>query len=292
MAMPTQPTTTSICTEALTRYLNGATPTSTDITRAGTYGFEKVKRDIMNLGRSWKPLISTCYDLTVEGIPQYSNPADFEKDFSVGLMTADREGLLSAVASASSVTLEVDEDAIKTEVVGKLLLLTSGTYAKEAQFVKAYNSTTRVCTMETAFPGAPSVNDGYMIVNSIFDLYPLDLALYDQFQHFGKTAEPKRFTQIPDGSVGKLALKPIPDDVYGIHRRYYIDLMKLDTTSTLYSTILRRWAGVFEQGVYVWKLTEDDDRYAAQNEMYQAMLMALMASDMEGFDPDALKQGG
>lgn len=292
MAMPTQPTTTSICTEALTRYLNGATPTSADITRAGTYGFEKVKRDIMNLGRSWKPLISTCYDLTVEGIPQYSNPADFEKDFSVGLMTADREGLLSAVASASSVTLEVDEDAIKTEVVGKLLLLTSGTYAKEAQFVSAYNSTTRVCTMETAFSGAPSVNDGYMIVNSIFDLYPLDLALYDQFQHFGKTDEPKRFTQIPDGSVGKLALKPIPDDVYGIHRRYYVDLMKLDTTSTLYNTILRRWAGVFEQGVYVWKLTEDDDRYAAQNEMYQAMLMALMASDMEGFDPAALKQGG
>jgi hypothetical protein len=61
--------------------------------------------------------------------------------------------------------------------------------------------------------------------------------------------------------------------------------MKLDTESTRYSTILRRWANIFEQGVFVWKLAEDDDRYETENQNYQNMLITLMAHDLYGFDP-------
>jgi len=85
--------------------------------------------------------------------------------------------------------------------------------------------------------------------------------------------------------VGQLALHPVPDAVYGIRRRYYADLLKLDTDGTLYSTLLRKWANVFEQGVFVWKLLEDDDRYDTENKIYQQLLVNLQMTDLDGYVP-------
>jgi len=49
---------------------------------------------------------------------------------------------------------------------------------------------------------------------------------------------------------------------------YHADLRRLDTSSNLYDTILRRWADVFEQGVYTWALGEDDNRYEREFQVY------------------------
>jgi hypothetical protein len=54
------------------------------------------------------------------------------------------------------------------------------------------------------------------------------------------------------------------------------------TGVTIYETILRRWAGLFEQGVYVWKLGEDDDRFSSESQIYYTMLQATAAIDLDG----------
>lgn len=290
MAAPTQPTKTTIAVESLKRFLNGGTPTATDITRAEDYGLEKVKRDIMNIGKTWRPLIKTCYDITKVGVSHYTNPSDYECDYSVGLMTGDHTGVLQTVASTSSVTLAATEDATQTESEGKYLLLTSGAGVDQAQMIDDYSATTKIAAMASAYATLPVAGDGYMIVNSITDLTQISAGLYDQFQYPGKAGTPKRYSFIPNETIGELALQPVPNAVFGLRRRYYVDLMKLDITGSLYSTILRRWAGVFEQGVYVWKLAEDDDRYTEQNQIYQSMLMAIMGADLDGFSGEALKQ--
>jgi len=291
MGAPSAPTPTTIVTEALKRYLNGATPTVTQITRAEDYGLEKVKRDIMNLGRTWHPLLKIVYDITVAGVSHYANPADFEANYSVGYMSGDHSGVLGTVTSTSVVDLAADEDVTQAQAEGKWLLITSGTGVDQAQVIDNYNISTKRATMAAVYGTLCVTGDGYIVVDSIAPLRDMkSIALYDRYQHPGISGTPTKYVHVPNTTVGQLALYPIPNSVGGLQRRYYVDLMLLDTDSTLYSTVLRRWAGVFEQGVFVWKLGEDDDRYAAQNQMYQAMLIALAAYDLDGFDKEALKQ--
>jgi hypothetical protein len=292
MTIPTAPTPTTLVTEALTRFLNGGTPDSGEITRALDYGLEKVKRDIMGIGKTWRPLLRLVYDITKVGVSHYDNPADFEQDLSVGLMSGSHTGLLGTVTSVSLVTLASVEDAIQGEVEGKYLLLTSGTGVDQAEIVDDYNLTTKVCLMASAYAVLPVVPVGYMIVNQITDLTKTSMGRYDQFEYPGRPGIPERFIPITNQTVGQLALHPVPAAIYGIRRRYYADILKLDTTGTLYNTLLRKWANVFEQGVFVWKLQEDDDRYEAQNAIYQQMLMNLLTTDLDGYTPPApAKQG-
>ena len=104
MPAPSAPTKTTIATEALKRFLNGATPEATDITRAEDYGLEKVKRDIMNLGRTWRPLLKTVYDITVAGVSYYANPSDFDSNYSVGYMSGNHLRFFPIIALNSYVS--------------------------------------------------------------------------------------------------------------------------------------------------------------------------------------------
>ncbi|MCE5336832.1 MAG: hypothetical protein LLG06_19820 [Desulfobacteraceae bacterium] len=295
MTAPSQPTKTTICTEALKRALNGGTPEAADITRAEDYGLEKVKRDIMALGKTWKPLLRIVYDITKVGVPSYANPADFEQDFTVGLMNGTHTGALTTVTSTSIVDLAADEDVTQAQAEGKYLLITSGTGVDQAQIIDDYNATTKRATMAAAYATLCVTGDGYMVANSIAPLRKIPLALYNLYQHPGVAGTPAKFTQIENQTVGELALYPVPNAVFGLQRHYYADLMKLDMALDLYSTILRRWAAVLEQGVYVWKLGEDDNRYDVENQAYQALLIGIMKDDLAGFDPEKLanvaKQG-
>lgn len=290
MSMPTQPTAATITTEALKRFLNGGTPDTDEVTRATDYGLESVKRDIMNLGKRWKPLESTIYQITKVGVSHYDNPADFEDNASAGIMSGSHTGTLTNVASAQIMTLGIAENATQGEAEGKYLLITSGNGANQAQVIDDYNPSTRVATLQAALTNLPNITDGYIVVNSIDDLTKISNERYEQYKYPGVPDIPCRYAEISNDTVGQIVLHPVPNAVYGIKRRYFIDLMKLDLSSTRYLTILRRWASVFEQGVYAWKLGEDDDRYTAEYQKYQSMLVALAAHDLSGFNPEKLKQ--
>jgi hypothetical protein len=286
MTMPTAPTATSLVTEALTRFLNGGVPDPDEVTRGIDYGLEKVKRDIMGLGKTWKPLLHTTFKIASVGLWHYDNPTDFEKYLSVGLMDGTHTGALINVAGAA-MTLSPTENALPRECVGKWLLITSGNGVNQARVIIDYVFATKVATLSSPYYTTPNVLDGYMIVDSIKDLNEIKIERYDQYKHPGIPGEPVRYAPVVNGTLGKLYLHPVPDAVYGLQLRYFIDLMKLDVSSTRYPTILRRWANIFEQGVFVWKLAEDDDRYETENQSYQSMLITLMAHDLYGFDPVA-----
>ncbi len=283
MAAPAQPTATTIVTEALKRFLNTTdAPDAADISRATDYGLEKAKRDIMLLGRKWRPLLITCYDILAAGISHYDNPSDFECDFDAYLMRGEHTGTLSAVTSASNVTLAADEDVAAADAPGRWLLITSGTGVDQAQQISAYNATTKVCVMAAAYATAPVQNDTYMIVTEFRELRYKHPKLYDRYDHPGSPGVPSIYSNLKNSSIGQFVVYPVPNNTMGVRRRYYADFMRLDVAGTLYSTILRRWAPVLEQGVYVWKLGEDDDRFQAENQIYQGMLQALAVNDLDG----------
>jgi hypothetical protein len=179
----------------------------------------------------------------------------------------------------------VEEDAIQGEVEGKHLLLTSGTGVDQAQIVDDYDTVTKIVILSAPYDVLPKLPVGYMVVNQIKDLIKISTGRYEQFEYPGRPGEPERFIPIINNTAGQLALHPVPDAVYGIRRRYYADLLKLNTDETLYATLLRKWANVFEQGVYVWKLGEDDDRYDKENGIYQQLLTNLLVTDLDGYTP-------
>ena len=281
------PTATLIVTEALTAQNNGTAPSdAAEITRGIDYGLEKVKRDLMQLGKKWRPLLKTDYAVTIAGDADYANPSDFEAYRKVRLMSGDHADTLSAVASTSVMTLKADEDATKVQVDGKWLLITSGTGVNQAKQIKSYVFATKVATMAEAFSTSPVLGDGYLIVNNMKGLSEYGRGIFEALAWDWYPGTPARFTVVENATVGFMRLHPVPNAVFGLERTYYADLMKLDITegsTLLYSSILRRWAGLFTQGVYVWALGEDDDRYPRENEIYQSMLVQTATDDLVGF---------
>jgi len=280
MAIPTQPTPTLICTEALKMKLNGASPSTTDVTRAIDYGLEKVKRDIMMVNTTWRPLTQTYYTVTDEGVSKYTNPTDLEQHISIELLEYDHSGLLTGVDNASKLyTLAADEDAGTDDVEGKLLLISSGTGANQAVQITAYNTSTKVATGAEAYSTAPIVGDGYLIINKFGRLEYDPSYRRSDYSYYGDKGVPRQFYPYADATYGYVELRPVPDGIYGLKYTYFADLRRVDTSSSLYSTILRRWASVLTQGVYVWTLGEDDDRYEREFQIYDSMLKQLKARD-------------
>jgi hypothetical protein len=280
MALPTQPTAALIVTESLKRKLNGGTPSAADITRATDYGLEKVKRDIMMVNTMWRPLIKTAYSVTDEGVSRYSNPTDLEQHQSIELLDYDHSGTLTGVTNASYLyTLAADEDAATDDVEGKLLLISSGTGVNQAQQITTYVTSTKVATGIEAFTTAPISGSGYLIINEYKNLSYDPGVRRTDYSLYSEKGEPSQFYPYDDSTYGYVELRPVPDAVYGLKYTYFADLRRIDLTATLYTTLLRRWAGVFEQGVYVWTLGEDDDRYEREFQIYDSMLKQLKARD-------------
>lgn len=279
MAIPTQPTAELICTEALKRKLNGSTPSSASVTRAEDYGLEKVKRDIMLLGRLWRPLIQTAYDITIDGVSKYANDSDFEEYIGITLIWGDHTGTLTVVTDDSNVTLAADEDVAQENAEGKYLLITGGTGADQCEQIDDYTESTKAVKLRADVSTSLDTTSTYMICDQFRDLKMEAPFRRDSLQ-YGLQDKPRAFYNYPDSTYGYFELYPVPDAVYGVKKRYFADLLRLDITGTLYTTILRRWAGIFEQGVYAWSLGEDDNRYQYEHAMYLAMLKDLKAREL------------
>jgi hypothetical protein len=298
MTVPAQPTVASIATSALTRFYNGVAPETDELTLAETDGFEKVKRDLMALGRKWHSLLKTSYSVTIANVGKYANPSDYKEDRAVGLMLPllplNATPTLSVVTSASNVTLSATEAAVLADVQGSYLLLISGTGANQAEQIITYSATSKVAVLRAALGTLPVVGDGYRIVKEVVDLHKWPDKLFYKFAT-PPVGEPDHYMTLPNTATGDTALMPIPGGVYGLRRSYYADLLLMDAdvaVNPLFGTILRKWQLIFEQGVYVWKLGEDDDRWERENGIYQGLLMALMVKELDGYTPPAAQQGG
>lgn len=290
MAIPTQPTAAIIVTEALSRKLNGATPATADVTRATSYGLEMVKRAIMNMGHLWKPLILTTYDVSIEGVSRYANDSDFEKYVSITIMEGSQTGTLSAVTDSQNFVLAADEDVSKENAEGKFLLITSGTGVDQCEQIDDYTVSTKAVKLRAGYSTEPDTSSTYLICDEFRELEIKPMFRREGLVDYGRKDKPSMAVTYPDSTYGYFELYPVPDAVYGIKKTYFSDLRRLDITGDLYSTLLRRWAGVLEQGVYVWSLGEDDDRYPRESAIFAGMLQGLRARDLFMMDESNLQR--
>ena len=282
MAAPTQPTATSIVTEAYRKY-GISSPGTAVVNTAISEGIEKVKRDMWALSQRWKPLIKFGYDMTVKGISKYPYPADYEFLKSIAVWEGTATGTFQGGAVGTS-TLAATEAITQDSAEGALLAITSGQGVDQAVQIDDYNTTTKVAIHAESLTTAPNASSTYLVA-----VQQYMLGKEDSLGLRGKSSptlngRPHTYYPLDDIYSGKYELELVPDKVYLLRMEYYANLLLIDVADTpgLYNKLLYNWAGVWTQGVYTWILDQyEDARYHAQEQIYTAMLRRLAAKDSD-----------
>lgn len=282
MASPTAPTLVSLTTEALKRATN-STPSATLLTRAADW-MEEVKSDIATVFTDVKSLYKTAYLPTTIGKHRYANPSDFGSQMNLTLMYGLHIGSAQGGA-VGSITLASDEDISEDFILGKYVLVTSGTGASSCSQVTAYSTSTKIATVTPNFETAPAASSGYMVVDSYYDLSQEPIWDLDKNLTPTLRGQPTHYLPIGDADDGEFILYPAPDKVYGLQMRYYADLTRLDLASATITTLYRRFRNVWIQGVYVRALEDkSDDRAMNERAKYEYMLQQMKMRERFGAD--------
>lgn len=184
MAVPAQPTRTSIVTEAFKKTGN-LTPTAGETTRAEDEFLEEIKQEIaQKKAGQWWILQETATIPTVAGQQRYPVPVDFG----------------SAIRGPMVIINALDE----RDKIDEVPIQTIDEYIKPLEQEK-----------------------------------PEEYAIHR----------------------GEIHLYPVPDTVYTMQFRYWLDITKVDYTSDKHAEILRKWRRPLVLGVF-WKALQDlkDDR--------------------------------
>lgn len=273
MAIPSNPTVTAIVTEGLKRG-GRVTPSATQISDATEHQFREVKSDIMRVASTHPYLQVNATTSTVKGEQRYALPDNANMPVSVVLLNGpdNYRGVVQA-GTASSVTLDSDFPAGDDEIIGHYVLLTAGTGAGQYRQIRDYVASTKVATISPDWTITPDVTSEFLVVNDTRYLWPWDTASELDKEWFSlQLGTPHRASQFSD----EFLLYPVPDRVYGLLFRYYVDLDRLDDATALFLNLLREWRSIWIQGVAVKTMQRyDEDRYQTELGVYQIMLDQL-----------------
>ena len=277
MAMAADPTVANLVDEAfLLSGYKGASTTIKD--RATNRWMEEIKGDLYLSSTTHEELQATQETVTTEGNQRYDVPTDYGDVISVTLLDgSDDERATARGGSASSITLAANDGASDTAGrIGKEILLTGGAGVGQVRTITAFNTTTKVATVDQNFSTIPDATTTYLIVTRYQPLVVHPMALgVDTYTHQTYRGAPVQ-AAFHDRQWYVL---PVPDkSTYGLRMRYYLDLLRLDLASTRYLRIIKQWENVFMAGL-VARIHKnfDDDRYRDSREEYVGLLQALGA---------------
>ncbi len=286
MAAPTAPTLTIITTEGIKK-AGYANVLASLLTRSQDEWMEEIKNDIWTLAKKIKSLYTTSFAVTTNGVEKYSYPTDYSSELALVLMTGNTTGTAQA-GSTTTITLASGNTA--TDLIGKEIMILSGTGSAQINQITLYNSTTKVATVNDTWT-APSTDSVYMIVDKYIDLEQTPVWMHDSGRTSPERGEPTHFFPIGDEDNGEFILFPTPfrsssdTNGYGLRHKYYADLTRIDLASTLMTTVYRRWRSLFIQGVKAKCLEDlDDNRAAQEQQKYAADIRAMIVREAYGMD--------
>lgn len=283
MAAPTAPTLTRIVAEGLAK-AGEASPASALTTRAEDKYMQEIKNDIWLKCKTLKSLQKINGIVFNKGQSVYSMPSDFagQGEVSIKILDGANTGTLQT-AGASSATLASSFSATEDFMIGKELLITSGTGVNETGQITAWNNSTKVATVAASWGTTPVTGDGYLVVETYKPLDEGPVWNYDRDLSTMSKRKPSAFHPTGDVDYSEIVLDAPPDKAYGGIIRYYVNIMTVDLASTLMSTLYQKYQNLFTQGVKVKRLEDnDDDRAPRENQIYMGLLQAMVAAESYG----------
>jgi hypothetical protein len=280
--IPSNPTLEELVREGLAK-AGEASPDANLLERAEEQWMGEIKNDIWELGKKPKSLHITSYGVFQAGQSRYSNPSDFSSDLSLTILDGATRGTAQG-GSVSSITLAAS-DSSDESIIGKGIIVLSGTGQGSYSQIVDFDSDTKVATVAPNFNTAPSSDSGYMIVDQEYPVEQRPVFENDRHQNVPVKGIADRFYPMGDEDYGEFFLNKAPDKVYGARLRYYANLMKIDTDSTLMSTLYLRWRIIWVEGIRFKKIDdEDDDRAQVAEERYRRKMQAIIGRETYGMD--------
>jgi len=289
MALPVNPTKTTICTEALDKAGEDSSA-GTLLTRAEDKWLEEIKNDIWTRSSiagntRLKTLQTFDIQISVLGQSKYAFPSDFDEEISVEILDGTHTGTAQAGAN-TSITLESGEDITEDTIKGQYILITGGTGVNGLRQCTAYNTTTLVATVDSAWDTNPDATSVYLVVDNFKTLDEGNINDLNDATNRTTRAKPGNFYKIHEGvNVRFIFDYPADKSTYGIRVRYYSHLNKVDLAegSTLISTIYLNWHSLLVQGVF-WKslenMEDDPKRIVLEKAEYERFVANMIAKEI------------
>lgn len=274
MAIPADPTITSIVTEGLKRG-GRVNPTSSQITDATEHQFREVKSDIGQRSARHSSLETQAVTTIGDGDSRHSWPTDADDIRSIVLASAPTEEHWQSIAqggASQSLTLHASFSQDPTIVRGRFLFLTGGAAINQFGQIVSYNDGTKVAGVDRPWVTTPGVGTAYLIGTAFRKLYAFDKPWgWDVL-----SAPYSRGTPCKASPVGReIWLDYAPDATYALWWDYWANLDRIDEAGAVFIRHLRDHRSLWVQGVAVKTMQRyDEDRYQLELGVYNDMLQA------------------
>lgn len=282
MAVPTEPTATTIVTEAW-KAAGQLSPTSAQLTRATDEWLQEVFNDIWlksaeNGNTRLKTLQETLIDVSTLHVRTYALAEDMDEEVIVEVLDGSRYATAQDGAS-TTLTLAAADTGTEANTEGRWVLITSGTGVDEIKQITDFNTTTKVATVESAWTATPTSSSTYLIVDNEYQLEEIDMS--EMSTGSPTSGRPTAFAKYNRQLIFD---RPWDRATYGIRIRYFMNLHEVNLTTgatTRITRIYQNWQDVLKQGV-LWKVMRaiDDNRYLAEKQIYEDKVRMLLAKEI------------
>ena len=241
-------------------------------------------------GRKMKALMIESYTVTAIGVSRYANPDDFEAYKDISILFGNISGTAQDGA-VGSVTLKATDTTSENTALGRTIVITAGLGVGSASQISAFDTTTKVATVTPNFTTAPDNTSTYMIIDNDWNVRQKEISVLKGTSspfHKGRPTDyfPVGQANADSDETGEFQLFPVPDKIYPLKIRYYVnpELLDLTTDANLLTTLYRRWRTVIIQKV-MYKAMKTDRRTEeglAEERVYKNMLSDLISKEIYG----------
>ncbi len=272
MAVPSNPTVSSIVQDAL-RHVLTAAPTSGQETELTNNGFQTVKTEIWAACANDDLLRTSTYIILPIGNGQVDTPTDFNSEVALDVYAGPESWAFTAVAGASgTITLPSTFSADVSSLRGRYLFTTGGTGSGQYRQITAYDDTTKVASITPNWTVNPDATTTAFIGYHRRQLVRSDRG-FAQNQGLPQWYRLVGSTSL-NSDTPAIELMPVPDHArYALVLTYAPNLTRLDESGSLFVKHLRERRFLWIQGLVAQATRRyDEARYPAEEGKWQAAL--------------------
>ena len=256
MAILVTPTLEHLCRTAL-RKAGQVSPSTGMIQEAVSDQFMQVMNDI-KLKAPQHPLLETTeLKVTAVGVRSLSQPTKAHTTKSVLLFDGNTDWRGTAQTGASTtITLAAAFSEDSNNIIGLQIVTLGGTGSLQTRYITAYDNSTKIATVDSAWTTTPDSTTTYLIVNYQNEIYSTSKQVmnYDSYKFASKGLP---LMGAIEGET--LWLDKPPDKIYPLYWTYYQDVDQIDWSSALALKILREWRTIIVEGVSAYSMDIYDD---------------------------------
>jgi hypothetical protein len=283
MALPTDPTVTTLKTEALKK-VGVSSPSATELTRADSW-LQELLNDIWT--RQFKDgntrlaaLQTEAVQISTVGKNFIDLPEDFDEEISIVVLDGDNRGTARA-GGATSITLASSETITAANALGKMIVITGGLGSTQYKRIIAYDATTKIATVDSAWTTNPDSTSTYLVISAkCRKLVEDSVTVLDENNIAASTGKPTYFAKFYRKMIFD---RPFDLSTYGILTRYFMHINQVDLTegsTTRITRIMRSWRSVLDAGLQ-WKTLadKDDSRQGQYYGIYNSLANGLLVKE-------------